>query len=344
MKHTKSFLLILSTLFFLTNALIFFALGIYTQQSPLQQLKNPKHGSTIPVLSNKNILRFGVFGDYYNREPILREILKKSIKRDISMLFLAGDMTQNARVSLMDYFTKSVGEMQEELPREIPLFSAPGNHETDAGRNFLSFEKRFGPIPTYFYAGNALFFLLDSAGDVLSDSQLDWLDFQLAANIKQNRAEHIFLIMHVPPVDPDYVNKNIKPWDMPHTLRAGAIELERIIKKYPGKITAIITGHIHANTEAQFFGVPVIITGTAGGTKDLEPGEKNAFLEVSIEGKKVSWQNIFLETKLKERSLKYIFLATLHPFHFWIAGLSLIAFVLLFYKLLNKKIPKAKVV
>ncbi|KPK57396.1 MAG: hypothetical protein AMK73_10205 [Planctomycetes bacterium SM23_32] len=122
---------------------------------------------------------------------------------------------------------------------------------------------------------DTLFVAFDDARKLCAPEDLGWLDRTLSLRRQQYR--QCFVYMHVPPVDPRPGSRHALPADDAERLMA-------VLRKHD--ITAIFAGHIHSYLETAVDGIPLYITGGAGGTRDEPLGPHHYLLcEVREDGR-----------------------------------------------------------
>ena len=148
------------------------------------------------------------------------------------------------------------GFPQQEL--SIPFCAIPGNHDVeqaaeDARTRYLLYGRAFGPRRYWFAYANALFVGLDTSTKRCGREDLDWLEQTLARHRSQYEA--CFVYTHVPPRD-------LRP-GMQHALSQGSEELMEVLKAH--RVSALFAGHIHSCLTDRIDGIPIFISGGAGG-------------------------------------------------------------------------------
>lgn len=195
---------------------------------------------------------FVVLGDSQYNDVVFTQLLKRV--RAFQPLFIlhAGDLTHHGSVAEFEDF---LGILDQEIPG-IPVFGVPGNHDVriDADPPGRIFEKEIGPrnFSIDIEPLDTTIVGLDNSLGALMNSQLAFAEEALIAG-KSTR----FLYTHRPPyiVAEDSVDLSFSTHDQQ---LIGLIGTQQP--------SAVFFGHLHKFIQASFGGVPLIVTGGAGGS------------------------------------------------------------------------------
>jgi hypothetical protein len=222
---------------------------------------------------------FIVAGDTRSSEPVtlpdeFYQMIREWNLLDPAFVVLTGDLILGGSAEGLgpqwDEFEKAVAEC------EAPVFPVAGNHDVSDAAAEAIYEERIGPLTYAFSYGDARFIILNTEepGQVkgLSESQLDWLEKDLAAT----RLDNIFLFMH----KPYFAGEWGESW------RPAA----DLIKDRPVK--AVFGSHDHVYCyEGEREGVHYIVSG-GGGAERRVPESEGGFvhyLYVRVRGDEVDW-------------------------------------------------------
>jgi len=197
---------------------------------------------------------FAVVGDSQGHMGIFEDILARIKAEDVSFILHMGDLVSRDDARQFDWV---LHELHEQM-LTVPFCPVPGNHDTDwanedTKERYLFYSGSFGPRRYWFAWANALFVAFDTSGERCSAEDLAWLDRTLSR--LRGGYEACFVYTHVPPRDP-------RPGKS-HALEAGAEDLMRVLKTH--NVTAVFAGHIHSYLQDDIGGIPVYISGGAGG-------------------------------------------------------------------------------
>jgi len=224
--------------------------------------------STAPV-------RFAVLGDTQSNEEVHAAIVNQIIEEEPRFLLGTGDAVAEG-LELGEWET--FFQIRRDLMREVPFYSALGNHEWDSTLYFDLFDLPGNERYYSFKAGDALFIVLDSEGLIPIDlpvsekaeesflfyfeRQIAWLEETLDANAD---APFVFAAMHRPMYS---VNSDRQFETTLNRLRWGDI-FER------HHVQVVFSGHNHHYHHAQNNGTHYVTTGGGGGhlrdIDDIQP-------------------------------------------------------------------------
>ena len=291
MKKGRAWLRVLALLCLLGSG--FFGWEFYQATRPVPECPtNPERGDHLNLGTPGQPLKIGFFSDNHGNLNSLQEILETASQRGEAALCSLGDIVSWPQDRELDYWTRNLVRLRAEEKNPVPIFFAPGNHETAASQQMSLFGKRFGRTPTYFRIQDTLIFLLNNSSGHLDDEQCAWLSQSLESEFaKADRPQHVLLAMHIPPTRPMEENGSEEIWSRNHVMRGGTELLRGILRKgYP--IRAIVCGHIGASLDGELEGVPVFIRGGAGAGMDDPDLQTLFFFEITMNGEKVSFETI----------------------------------------------------
>lgn len=141
--------------------------------------------------------RFAVIGDTRNPERggrIFGEAAKRMAGEHVTFAVHVGNAVTGGSASQMAMFRNQL----KSFP--FPTYVVPGNHDLTAGGRG-PWSRLFGEMPVSFRIDQDQFILMENAFGRLSDAHYAWLERTLA-KAREEKARHIFVFMHRPPVDP----------------------------------------------------------------------------------------------------------------------------------------------
>ncbi len=243
---------------------------------------------------------FVVLGDNRSGDDIYRKIVALVMDRRPDFIVNTGDVI------------KTPGNKQEwtrfwELskPITVPYFLAVGNH--DAHPKVPLSEKTYreevdlpgNELYYSFVAGNSLFIVLDSfmhdQEKKIAGEQLKWLE-SLLSNSQQ---KHKFVFLHHPLYTD--LGKGHHTADSLDKYPETRDRLEALLAKY--RVTAVFAGHEHYYEKRMVDGFLHIITGGGGAPMydKEEYGGFNHFVQVTVDGDKVSGEVVDVTGKVRDR-------------------------------------------
>ena len=172
------------------------------------------------------------------------------------LVLIAGDLIDTAG-------SKPQLDLYEQVKRTfVPsTYAVPGNHDVAReGKRLESalldgYRARLGPDRFAAEDGGSLFLGLNSqlwtAAGGLPDEQLAWLEARLK---DRSRYRHVFVVQHHPlflsaPDEPDEYFNTPLAWR------------SRLLRAFEdGRVTAVLTGHLHRQLSASYHGIAMITT------------------------------------------------------------------------------------
>jgi len=224
--------------------------------------------------SGINQFSFSVFGDTHTGSPlgtVLQLALDKVKAQSDAFVVVAGDLTDYAKSDQFDEFKKVFSD------NNITYRSAIGNHDIFFG-GWSSYKNKIGSSVYSFDADNVHFSILDSANGTLGQRQLDWLN----TDLKNTTKEHKIIITHYSPVTGEFMSF----W------RLSSDEESSILKTiaYKYNVDLVVAAHFHGFYEKRIGNTLYVVTG--GVNKLMQIGYSRHFLQVTIDGSKISTQKI----------------------------------------------------
>ncbi|MFH0801442.1 MAG: metallophosphoesterase [bacterium] len=199
--------------------------------------------------SQASAFKFAVMGDIQGGDEILKAIISRiNAQNDICFVVQTGDMCSKASVGQFDHY---LGMMKG---IKVPIKHVCGNHDRSPKHDL--YEKYLGKAYYSWDYEDSHFAVFDNSRDLLDEAQFQWLKKDLA----ESKAGHKYVFCHRPVYSP-YSKHRMGEIDP----RAGeqAQQLTDIFSQY--KVTAVISGHIHAFREEDAYkGVKYYVTGGAG--------------------------------------------------------------------------------
>jgi 3',5'-cyclic AMP phosphodiesterase CpdA len=243
---------------------------------------------------------FIVLGDNRSGDDIYRKIISMAMERKPDFVVNTGDM-------IMTPGSKREWAKFWELSKPItaPYFLTVGNH--DAHSKMPRSEKIYkeevdlpgNELYYSFTAGNSLFIVLDSSLDDqekrIVGEQFKWLEAVLANSTKK----HKFVFLHHPLYTD--LGKGHHAHDSLDKYPESRDKLHLLLSKY--KVDAVFAGHEHYYEKRTVDGILYIITGGGGAPiYDMEEyGGFNHFVQVTVNGDKVSAEVIDINGKVRDR-------------------------------------------
>jgi len=221
-------------------------------------LPRPIYGNLIggpqPVAAPGTNYTFAYCGDEHENAAVMTEIIREARAAGCAFGVHNGDMVHRYRDASFDAFYRTVWQA---AGGEFPVYLAVGNHDTRGTIRTIdgvNFHRFLGPTHYVFWYGSDAFVVVDSTTTSFGPDEQAWFDKTLAA--VRPAARNVFVLSHIPPADP---RPNRSTALQPE---AGRRFLE-IAKKH--NVTRILSSHIHAYFDTQADGIPLTISGGAGG-------------------------------------------------------------------------------
>ncbi len=228
---------------------------------------------------------FIVCGDSHTNEEVYQKIIQKANENQVKFLVDLGDITRVGAESEFTDFKSLVNGLK------IPYYVVCGNHDVLNSDSF--FKKYFGDTYYSWNYNDVHFIVLDDTTDenVFSEKQLGWLENDL----QDYKEKLVFIFVHKPPKCP-FVTSDLLEFEGKESDQ----RIERfldIAREY--KIDKIYSGHIHNHLSYSQGGIPITITGGAGGPTHRIPVFGQAdfphFLLVKIKGKEYNEEVVRVE-------------------------------------------------
>jgi predicted phosphodiesterase len=229
---------------------------------------------------------FAVCGDSRGGDAIYLEILRRVVADGAAFLLHTGDLVNVGGVHQFRHFANLMADFP------LPFYPTAGNHDAQGGslEHYLAYSG--APAAHYsFDVGQAHFAVIDSHHGSLPNTELEWLDADLAASDQPLK----LVLLHHPPFDPDGTD---------HIMVGGNAAFMDVVERQGVEI--VFAGHIHAFVEGEQNGVRYIITGS-GGAPLYAGGHPNAFYHyilVHVRGAEIELEVVPVEnpeTRLPSR-------------------------------------------
>jgi 3',5'-cyclic AMP phosphodiesterase CpdA len=243
---------------------------------------------------------FIVVGDNRSGDDTYKKIVSMIMERKPDFVVNTGDMiaTPGSRQDWAKFWEMS-------KPITVPYFLTVGNH--DAHPKVPLSEKRYkeevdlpgNELYYSFTAGNSLFVVLDSNIDDqekrITGEQLKWLE-GVFANSQQ---KHKFVFLHHPLYTD--LGKGHHAHDSIDKYPDSRDRLETLFAK--SRVDAVFAGHEHYYERRTVDGIIHIITGGGGAPiyDKEEYGGFNHFIQVTVDGDKVSAEVVDISGKVRDR-------------------------------------------
>ncbi len=224
---------------------------------------------TAPAFGSKSLFRFAVLGD--TRPDIFgfskhSEILQLIKARNPRFVLNVGDIVMGPTRD--DHWDRFFNEIHV-LTKNVPYMVSMGNHEHhewggehDAGQTYLKYMNYPGIEWYYsFNYSNVCFISMNIEDeDILTQTQLDWLNQTLFKANNSPEINWIILYFHVPPYSatenhPEIIEKVVQPYFIPY------------------RVDLVFAGHHHHYERLEVDGIPYIITGGGGAELEVYLGE-----------------------------------------------------------------------
>jgi len=243
---------------------------------------------------------FIVMGDNRSGDDIYRKLLSIAMERKPDFVVNTGDMI--AAPGNKQEWAK-FWEMSKTIT--VPYFLTVGNH--DAHPKVPLSEKTYkqevdlpgNELYYSFVAGNSLFIVLDSFMDNqekrIIGEQFKWLDTVLVNSTQK----HKFVFLHHPLYTD--LGKGHHAHESLDKYTESRDRLEALFVKY--KVDAVFAGHEHYYEKRSVDNVLYIITGGGGAPvyDKEEYGGFNHFVQVSVDGDKVSGEVVDVHGKVRDK-------------------------------------------
>lgn len=231
--------------------ILVFAAGYFFIR-PFFATQNDTKNSPNQTNQSNQSFSFIVAGDSHNNLERYKQIIEGANSSGAAMLIDLGDITRVGEESEYRNFKNNLSSLK------IPYHIVLGNHDI-VGNGYNYFQKYFGETFESFDLQDSHFVILDNVSDpnVFSDEQLSWLENDLAANKKTLK----FVFTHTP-VQCPFVPKS----ELGFTGAKADEQIQKfieILKKHG--VSQIFSGHIHNYLSYSIDGIPIIVTGGAGG-------------------------------------------------------------------------------
>lgn len=217
---------------------------------------------------------FAIAGDNHENVEVYKELIQK-VNASQAVFFV--DLGDTTRVSgLSEYVEKKA--MLNDL--KVPYHMVIGHHDI-VGNGYDYWQQYFGATYYSWDYENAHFVVLDDVSyyNAFSEDELAWLEKDLSSNPKQLK----FVFLHSPPRCP-FVDPSQLGFKGPNS-EERIDKFLSIIKKY--KIDQIYAAHIHNLLNYKISGIPITVTGGAGGPLYHIPligKDTYHFLEIEVSG------------------------------------------------------------
>lgn len=190
-----------------------------------------------------------------------------------------------------DFFIPSFLKIVDQEAPNIPVFVAPGNHESEnyATPSFNNFKKYIGPLHftvnvnklNLRLIGLYVNFRTEGGTKVyeLTDSELEYLKTNL-----QNAPRFTFVVLHVPP--------NAGKWkqEFKDPESTFSINVNKFLKIVRGKVSKVLVSHVHLFDTANINDTDFILSG--GGGAPLITNHKFHIVMIRIKNGKVTYEMI----------------------------------------------------
>jgi predicted phosphodiesterase len=216
---------------------------------------------------------FIVCGDSHGNKEVYQKIIQEANESQAKFLVDLGDITRVGAESEFENFKSLVNNLK------IPYYIVIGNHDVLNGDTF--FKKYFGDTYYSWDCDDVHFVVLDNVTDenAFNIEQLDWLE----NNLQSHKDNLVFIFVHKPVKCP-FISSDLLEFEGEKSEQ----QIDRflnIAKKY--KVDKIYSGHIHNQLDYSQAGIPIGITGGAGGPIHNVPifgqGEFFHYILVKIE-------------------------------------------------------------
>jgi len=243
---------------------------------------------------------FIVMGDNRSGDDIYRKIVSLAMERKPDFVINAGDMivTPGNKQEWAKFWEMS-------KPIVVPYFLTVGNHDAHpkVPLSEITYKKEVdlpgNELYYSFVAGNSLFIVLDSCMDNqekrIIGEQFKWLE----AVLVNSTQKHKFVFLHHPLYTD--LGKGHHAHDSIDKYPESRDRLEALFAKC--KVDAVFAGHEHYYEKRTVDNVLYIITGGGGAPvyDKEEYGGFNHFVQVSVDGDKVSAEVVDVHGKVRDK-------------------------------------------
>jgi len=271
-----------------------------------------KHAKFPPLLGNRpenvkniqshidpNNFTFIVMGDVKDSTPTFESLLDIAEKENPSFIIILGDIVNHRSEVNHKLFAYEISEYAS----KTPFFIVPGNHDIshEDGFGLEDFEQTYGPAQFYFTIGSYLFVFLNDLPEYNQNGEyLDFLEGALQAN--SSITKKTFVFTHIPPSG---LSDLLECSGAPNSKR-----FTDIVQKY--HVDYVFAGDHHGYIKTEKDGTTYTITGGGGSRLRGSKGRFHHFVEINIEGDKISEHVIAVEHKhggleLLERNIAVYF-------------------------------------
>jgi 3',5'-cyclic AMP phosphodiesterase CpdA len=235
---------------------------------PLYGLALQKRGSEAP----SNSFRFAFLSDLHKRWGAFKPVIEEIASQGNSFAIIGGDIVAQDREDRYSFLFRQLATVRGTLP----LYLVPGNHDVyDKSNNYSlsDFHTYCGPDYYWFSWGNAAFVVLNDAQLSIGEEQLHWLE----STLRQLRDvfPHIFVFMHIPPLDPREGNSYCLP------APAGK-RFMHLMERFG--VDRVFSGHLHCYFRKVINGVTYIGSPSAGGTLRCADSLYYGYIQIAVQG------------------------------------------------------------
>jgi 3',5'-cyclic-AMP phosphodiesterase len=220
-----------------------------------------------PGAAENGHFRFALMSDVQEAIDRVQDVYRViNAQPDLDFLLGAGDLTEEGEVEELERFQHELATLA------VPYYTTLGNHEL--GERPIAYQQWFGRANFQFAHRGVFFTLLDSASATIDPLALDWLDGWLA-----NARDSVNIVaMHIPPLDP------VGTRNAAFASRAEAAAL--LAKLAEGRVDLTLYGHIHSHCSFQNAGIPAVISGGGGATRERASDVGRHFVVFEVDATK----------------------------------------------------------
>jgi 3',5'-cyclic AMP phosphodiesterase CpdA len=238
----------------------------------------PVYGPALQARSGEtssDSFRFAFLSDSHKGWGVFKPIIKEIARDGYAFAVHGGDLAPLGTEDRCRFFFRKLTEVRG----KIPIDFVPGNHDESSDNGAYSvenFRRYCGPDYYWFSWGNAAFVVLNDAQSTISEDQFRWLETTLLT--LRGQFTHIFVFMHVPPLDP----RAGKGYCLPEPIGKRFMRLmERC------RIDYVFSGHLHCYFREVINGVTYIVAPPAGGTPRCAPFSYG-YISIAVQGQEVT--------------------------------------------------------